>query len=123
MYTESRNIINSVTSKIYLTHNKTNLLLHQVIAIVMCEQSFEIGLIRIVVFMTWGSHGGMKMAVFWVVALCRLVQVYQHSRDPYCLHHQGNEALMMEAVQTSETLVNSYDFAWHYNPEDSHLPL
>jgi hypothetical protein len=27
----------------------------------------------------------------------------------------------MEAVQTSETLVNSYQSAQHYNPEDSHL--
>jgi hypothetical protein len=30
-------------------------------------------------------------------------------------------ALMMEAVQTSVTLVNSYQSAWCYNPEDSHL--
>jgi hypothetical protein len=29
---------------------------------------------------------------------------------------------MMEAVQTSETLVN-YQFTWRYNPEDSHLHL
>jgi hypothetical protein len=27
-------------------------------------------------------------------------------------------ALMVEAVQTSETLVNPYQSAWHYNPED-----
>jgi hypothetical protein len=30
-------------------------------------------------------------------------------------------ALMMEAVQTSETLVNSYQSTQLYNPEDSHL--
>jgi hypothetical protein len=30
-------------------------------------------------------------------------------------------ALMMEAVQTSETLVNSYQSSQRYNPEDSHL--
>jgi hypothetical protein len=30
-------------------------------------------------------------------------------------------ALMMEAVQTSETLVNSYQSTRCYNPEDSHL--
>jgi hypothetical protein len=41
----------------------------------------------------------MKMAVFWVVTL------------------------MMAAVQTSETLVNSYHTTRHYNPEDSHLPV
>jgi hypothetical protein len=30
-------------------------------------------------------------------------------------------ALMLEAVQTSEKLVNSYQSTWRYNPEDSHL--
>jgi hypothetical protein len=69
----------------------------------------------------------MKMAVFWVVAPCRLVEVYQHFRGPCCLHHQGDEwaisliALMMEAARTSETLVNFYQSTWRYNPEDSHL--
>jgi hypothetical protein len=45
----------------------------------------------------------MKMAVFWVVAPCGLI------------------ALMKEAVQTSETLVNSYESTRNYNPKDSHL--
>jgi hypothetical protein len=31
-----------------------------------------------------------KMAVFWVVAPCSLVEVYQHFRGPCCLHHQGS---------------------------------
>jgi hypothetical protein len=31
----------------------------------------------------------MKMAVFWVVATCRMVWVYQHFRGLYCLHHHG----------------------------------
>jgi hypothetical protein len=35
----------------------------------------------------------MKMAVFWVVAPCRLVSVYQRFRCRYCLHHQGGESL------------------------------
>jgi hypothetical protein len=30
-------------------------------------------------------------------------------------------ALMMEAARTSETLVNFYQTARRYNPEDSHL--
>jgi hypothetical protein len=30
-----------------------------------------------------------KMAVFWVVAPCSLVEVYQRFRGPCCLHHQG----------------------------------
>jgi hypothetical protein len=50
-----------------------------------------------------------KMAVFWIVALCSLVEVYQ------CI------ALMMEAARTSETLVNFYQTTQCYNPEDSHL--
>jgi hypothetical protein len=29
--------------------------------------------------------------------------------------------LMMEAVRTTETLLNSYQCTWRYNPEDSHL--
>jgi hypothetical protein len=43
----------------------------------------------------------MKMAVFWVVAPCRLASVYRCVRGLYCLHHQGDKS--------------------HYNPEDSHL--
>jgi hypothetical protein len=41
----------------------------------------------------------MKMAVFWVVAPCSLVEVYKRFRGPCCLHHQG--ALLMEAARTS----------------------
>jgi hypothetical protein len=33
----------------------------------------------------------MKMAVFWVVAPCSLVEFYQRFRGPCCLHHQGDE--------------------------------
>jgi hypothetical protein len=33
-----------------------------------------------------------KMAVFWVVAPCSLVEVYQRFRGPCCLHHQGDES-------------------------------
>jgi hypothetical protein len=51
----------------------------------------------------------MKMAVFWVVALCRLVEVYQ------CLMMM----MVMEVAGTSEALVNFYQNTWRYNPEDS----
>jgi hypothetical protein len=43
-----------------------------------------------------------KMAVFWVVGPCRLT------------------ALMMEAVNASGTLVDSYKSTRRYNPEDGH---
>jgi hypothetical protein len=32
-----------------------------------------------------------KIAVFWVVAPCSLVEIYQRFRGPCCLHHQGDE--------------------------------
>jgi hypothetical protein len=31
-----------------------------------------------------------KMAIFWVVAPCSLVEDYQRFRGPCCLHHQGD---------------------------------
>jgi hypothetical protein len=31
----------------------------------------------------------MKMAVFWVVVPCSLVEVYRRFRGACCLHHQG----------------------------------
>jgi hypothetical protein len=66
----------------------------------------------------------LKKAVFWVVALHSLIEVYQCFRGTCCLYHQGNEssiiALMQEAASCSETLVNCYQTTQH-NPEDSHL--
>jgi hypothetical protein len=53
----------------------------------------------------------IKMDVFWVVAPCRLVWVYQRELI----------VLMMEAVKTPETLINSYKSKRRYIPEDSHL--
>jgi hypothetical protein len=63
----------------------------------------------------------MKMAIFWVVVLCSLVEVYWCFIGACCLHYQDDDALMMEAASTSETLVNFYQTTWRYNPEDSHL--
>jgi hypothetical protein len=39
-----------------------------------------------------------KMAVCWVVAPCRLVRVYRRFRGPYCLHHQGDELILVYMV-------------------------
>jgi hypothetical protein len=47
---------------------------------------------------------GSKMAVFWVVAPCSLVEVYQRFRGTCCLHHPGTHLPIRR-----------------YNPEDSHL--
>jgi hypothetical protein len=63
----------------------------------------------------------MKMAVSWVVAPCRLVQVYQRFGGLYCLHHQGDHHLG-ESVQTSETSVILHQSTRRYNPEESHVP-
>jgi hypothetical protein len=41
----------------------------------------------------------MRMAVFWDVAPCSLVEVDRRFRGTYCLHHQ--------AVTTSDMLINS----------------
>jgi hypothetical protein len=48
----------------------------------------------------------MNMTAYWDIVLCSLVEDDQCFRGVYCLHHQV--VLMMEAVGTSETLVNYY---------------
>jgi hypothetical protein len=62
-----------------------------------------------------------KMAVFWVVALCSLVKVYQRFRDPCCLHHQGDDYGGSKAARTSEMSTNPSQTTRRYTPEDSHL--
>jgi hypothetical protein len=37
------------------------------------------------------TAASMKMAVFWDVAPCSLVEVYRRFRGACCLHHQGDE--------------------------------
>jgi hypothetical protein len=54
----------------------------------------------------------LKMAVFWVIVPCSLVQAYRHFRGACCLHHQGDHP---------EMSVNFYQTTWRTNPEDSHL--
>jgi hypothetical protein len=60
----------------------------------------------------------MKMAVFWVVAACSLIEVYRRFRGTCCLHHQGTHR-PDDVGNTS--LVNYYQTTGRYNPEDSHL--
>jgi hypothetical protein len=51
----------------------------------------------------------MKMAVFWVVAPCSLIEVYQRFRGPCCLHHQGPATTQKTAIFkiTLSTYINS----------------
>jgi hypothetical protein len=83
----------------------------------------------------------MKMAVFWVVAPCSLVEVCRCSKGTCSLHHQADEkaareesvlipqflasgllnALITEAANTSETSVNSYQTTRRSNLADIHL--
>jgi hypothetical protein len=37
------------------------------------------------------TEASMKMTVFWVVAPCCLVEVYQRFRGACCFHHQSDE--------------------------------
>jgi hypothetical protein len=57
-----------------------------------------------------------KAAVFWFVATCWLVWVYQRFKRSIITR-------TTKAVQTSETLVNSNESTRSYNPEDSHRHL
>jgi hypothetical protein len=63
----------------------------------------------------------MKMAVFWVVAPCSLVEVCRRFSGACCLHYRGDGsevlaasiiramiALIMQAASTSKTSVNLY---------------
>jgi hypothetical protein len=68
------------------------------------------------------SGSGAKESVFWDIAPRSLVETYRRFRDAYLLHHQTDQllhlnrrfahclliALIMQAVSTSGTLVNSY---------------
>jgi hypothetical protein len=45
----------------------------------------------------------LKTAVFWVVTLLSLVEVYQHFKGTCCLHHQ---VLMMVAASGTKAASN-----------------
>jgi hypothetical protein len=75
----------------------------------------ELGRMRFQVLMAIS----MKLAVFWVVSPCSLVEVYKHFRGACCLVI----VLMMEALSTFGILVNFYQTTWCNNPEDGHLQL
>jgi hypothetical protein len=43
------------------------------------------------IIVKWILKIKMKMAVFWVVAPCNLVEGYRRLRGACCLHHQGDD--------------------------------
>jgi hypothetical protein len=59
-----------------------------------------------------GSHASnMNMTAIWDIAPCSLVEVVQHFRGAYCLHHQGDDDELLQ------------DYMWCYIPEGRHLHL
>jgi hypothetical protein len=64
----------------------------------------------------------VMMTALWALVLCSLVEVDKHFRGVYCLYHQDDfMALMMEAVCTSQMMVNFDETSQHYIPERCHL--
>jgi hypothetical protein len=64
----------------------------------------------------------MKMAVFWAVAPCSLVEVYRRFIGA-CSPFIKAIAVMMETASTSETSVSFYQTTRRNNSADSHLQL
>jgi hypothetical protein len=57
-----------------------------------------------------------------VAASCSVVEVCRCFRGTFCFHLQDLLiALVMGALNTSETSVNFYQATWHNNPEDGCL--
>jgi hypothetical protein len=57
----------------------------------------------------------MKMAVFWVVAPCSLVEFYQRFKGPCCLHHQGDihiswQAFILYVINISNLTILTFMF-------------
>jgi hypothetical protein len=59
----------------------------------------------------------MKMTVFWDVASCSLTEINRRFRNASSFF-----ALVLEAVSTSETLINFCETMWCNIPKDGHLP-
>jgi hypothetical protein len=49
-----------------------------------------------------------KMAAFWVVAPCSLVEVHQRFRGPCCLHHQGDRPTTQKTAIFVGQLLRDY---------------
>jgi hypothetical protein len=65
----------------------------------------------------------MKMAVFWGVAPCSLVEIDRRIRGVYYVHDHAFISLMMEAISTCGTSLSFQHTARRHVPEDSHLRM
>jgi hypothetical protein len=75
-------------------------------------KSLSYGIVRFQVF----TAASMKMAAFWDVAPCSLVEVYRRFRRAcYPI------IALLEAASTSETSLNFYQTKWRYIPKDSQV--
>jgi hypothetical protein len=65
----------------------------------------------------------LKIAVFWLVAPCILVDIYRRFRGICCIHNQRYESWEHDDGGSKYlwTSANFYKTTQHYNPEDSHL--
>jgi hypothetical protein len=54
-----------------------------------------------------------QMAVFWVIAPCSLVEVYQRFRGPCCLHHQATH----RQLHNFHLRYGDDDDQWRYSPD------
>jgi hypothetical protein len=61
----------------------------------------------------------MKMAAFWVTALCSLVEVDRRFRGAYCLHRQGGQTSIIARI--SETSGNFNESSQLCTQEGRHL--
>jgi hypothetical protein len=58
----------------------------------------------------------MKMAVFWVVAPCSLVELYQRFRGPCCLHHHSFAKLQVIKKIDYKVAITLRRIFWNYIP-------
>jgi hypothetical protein len=84
-----------------LTHQNTILRTRE--ARTTVTQQLFVLLVRCQVLMA----SSIKMAIFWGVAPCNLLDTDRHFRGAYCLHHQGDCTLTMGQVSTSELSITT----------------
>lgn len=63
----------------------------------------------------------MKISFFCNVALCCLIDVYQHFGGACCLHLQAEKSLKMDTQCSSETSVNIDQVTQCHMPKDTTL--